>query len=79
MYLGTDLPDAIVVVNIDKSHEFLYPGLIQPPVYYFAWGTGNLLYCTREASGTPETPDYLPQTVLKIDIGKPGAPYYGRD
>jgi hypothetical protein len=36
------------------------------------WGNGNYLYINR--GGTPEI-----RRVIRIDMGKPGAPYYGRE
>ncbi len=77
--LGTNLPDAIVVIKTDKSYFSLYPGLISSPVYSMEWGPDNYLYYTRAQSGVVDTPEYLKQTIIKIDMQKLGAQYYGRN
>jgi hypothetical protein len=76
LYIGTDrivsgtgsYINSIIVVHPDKSNSILYPGIITTPVFSFAWGAGNFLYYTHEA-----------QTIYKINMEKPGAPYYGRN
>jgi hypothetical protein len=73
MYIGTDAAESIIVVHPDGSHEPLYPGIFLPITQNFCWGTGTKLYATRyEGKGAT-------QTVLVIEMQKPGAPYYGRD
>jgi hypothetical protein len=74
-------------VHPDKSSEALYDGLFPTPTLSFvrvslfpnpalsfAWDTGNFLYATQQGSATPQ----ILQTVLKINMMKKGAPYYGR-
>lgn len=69
LVVGTDkATNSIIIVHPDKSFNELYPGIIQTPVYSFTWGIGNFLYYTHEA-----------QTVYKINMQKPGAPYFGRN
>ncbi|MDZ7288572.1 MAG: IPT/TIG domain-containing protein [candidate division KSB1 bacterium] len=77
MYLGTDAPEAIFVIHPDKSYEPLYPGLFQPKTLLFAWGKGTELYLTREKT-TDAAGKITPQTILRINTKKNGAPYYGR-
>ena len=60
------------MVHSDGTHEGLYPGLFQPSIISFAWGVGTYLYATREANAD------LPQTILKIQMLKESAPYFGR-
>ncbi len=87
LYIGTDGPESFVVVHPDKSTAALYDGmfpttalsyvrvsLFPAPVLSFAWGTGNFLYVTQEAGGVSKEP----QTILKVNMLKKGAPYYGR-
>jgi hypothetical protein len=62
------------VVTYDLSSaklESVYKGIIpnSPPVR-FVWGTGNLLYLLSTAG-----PNW---TIVRIDAGTTGAPYYGR-
>ncbi len=81
LYLGTDLPESIIVVHTDKTSGPLYLGLIAAaPVYAFASGPGNFLYYTRSAVGSdPAASDYISQTIIRINLGKPAAIQYGRD
>lgn len=72
LYLGTDQEDPIIVVHADKSYENLYPGVVFPSVYAFTWGNNNNLFYTREAKG-----DFT-QTIIRVDMQKSGAPYYGK-
>lgn len=71
LVVGTNMKDPVIIVHTDKSYETLYPGLISSDVLSFAWGPGNNLYYTR---GTVSST----QVVLRIDMQKAGAPYYGR-
>ncbi len=81
MYLGTDLPGSIIVVHADKTFGPLYSGLFAAaPAYAFASGPGNYLYYTRSAVGSdPAASDYISQTIIRINLGKPVAVQYGRD
>lgn len=72
LYLGTDQDDPIIVVHPDKTYENLYPGLTHPSVYAFTWANNNNLFYTREANGN------FSQTIIRVDMQKPGAPYYGK-
>ncbi|MGH7495467.1 MAG: IPT/TIG domain-containing protein [bacterium] len=74
LYIGTDAPESIVVVHPDKSAEALYPGLFVAPGISFAWGTTDFLYLTQQGS----IADDIQQTILKVNMLKKGAPYYGR-
>jgi hypothetical protein len=74
MYVGTNTPDAIVTIHPDKTHEPLYPGVLEPDSYAFSWGNGEHLYVNRRNDiSTAST-----KRVLKIFMQKEGAPYYGR-
>ncbi len=80
MYLGTNLPEAIVLVHKDKSSSFLYPGVLaETGALSMVWGSGNFLYYIRSQVLDPNTGSVIiPQTIVKLNIQKPGAPYYGR-
>jgi hypothetical protein len=76
MYIGTDGSEGIVVLKPDGTLTALYPGYISPTDYQFAWGAGNsskYMFVTRR-----NTSDRTKQRVMKIFMGKEGAPYYGR-
>lgn len=74
MLIGTDAPEAIIVVHADKSTEQLYPGLFPSKCFSFAWGIGNFLYVTQEKN----TAAKVSQTILSVNMLQKGAPYYGR-
>lgn len=72
MYIGTDAPEGIMVVHPDGSSEPLYPGVLLPETYAMSWGNGQYLYVNRRNSD----PDI--KGIIRIDMLKKGAPYYGR-
>jgi hypothetical protein len=73
MYIATDAsPDAMFIYDpVSQSHQVLYPGLIGPRIYDIVWDEGAYIYATKQEGETSAT-------ILKIDVGKKGAPYYGR-
>lgn len=78
LYLATDLPSPIVYVNPDKSHGYLYKGiLLESPALSLAWGNGNYMYYVRaQIKDNAGNVKVLP-TILKLNMLKKGAPYYG--
>lgn len=74
MYVGTDAPEAIIVVHPDGSHEPLYPGVLEPQSYALCWGNGQYLYVTRRST------DPSKKRIIRVNmLDKEGAPYYGRE
>ncbi len=69
MIIGTDHSNAIVIVHPDKTFEPLFKGVIYPKAQAFAWA-GSTLYYSRARVDTT-------QTLIKVNIGKQGAPSYG--
>lgn len=79
MYLGTSLPQAIIVVHPDKTSAPLYPGVFQPTgAISMVWGNGNYLYYVRAQTFDANNAVVIKQSVVKINMQKPGATYYGR-
>ena len=73
IYVGTDAPDAIIIVHPDKSYEPLYSGLFEEaPAFSFGSGNGVHLYYTRESVGSD-----ISQAIIKINIQKEIAPNFG--
>ena len=73
MYLGTSMPDkAILKVQQDGSYSVLYPRVMDAETYEMCWGNGNHMYITRRNK------DVSIRRVLKLNMFKQGAPYYGR-
>ncbi|RMF63236.1 MAG: hypothetical protein D6743_11025 [Calditrichaeota bacterium] len=72
MYVGTNAPEAIFVVHPDGSFEPLYPGVIEPETYAMTWGNGPYLYVNRRSV------DPKKKKIIRINMLKNGAPYFGR-
>ncbi|MCX6142384.1 MAG: hypothetical protein NTZ35_04115, partial [Ignavibacteriales bacterium] len=70
LYIGTDSPDGLVVVNPDKSYSVpfaAYKSLYSPSFLSLAWGAADDLYASSTAG-----------VLMKITVrGKKSAPYYG--
>jgi hypothetical protein len=70
LYIGTDSPDGIIVVNPNKTYSapFLaYKSTYSPSFFSFTWGAADDLYATSTAG-----------TLMKVTVrGKKSAPYYG--
>lgn len=78
MFLATDLPTPVVYVNTDKSTGVLYQDLLlDSPALSLAWGNGNFLYYVRAQINDEEGAMLIPQTIVKLNLQKPGAHYYG--
>ena len=70
LYIGTDSPNGLVVVNPDKSYSApfaAYTSLYSPAFLSLAWGAADDLYATSTAG-----------VLMKFTMrGKKSAPYYG--
>lgn len=81
LFLGTNRnPDPVIVVKPDGSFQTLYEGVIPAKnIVSMYWPDGNFLYVTREAERDATSGNLIRnQTILKIDIQKPGANYYNQ-
>jgi len=72
MFVGTDAPEAIIIFHSDGSSEPLYPGVLEPESYAMCWGNSRFLYVTRRNI------DASKKRIIKINVQRNGAPYYGR-
>jgi hypothetical protein len=76
MYVGTNGTAGILVVTGQNAAPTpLYFGLIGSSVLTFQWGTGTVLYVVKLNDVSSKTP----QVLLKVDMQKQSAPYYGRE
>lgn len=64
--------DPILVLHPDGSTESLYPGQLLLPADHIVWGNGVYAYVNR-ANRDAEL-----RRIIRINLLKPGAPYYGR-
>lgn len=85
MIVGTDKgPNPILVVKQDKSYSELYPGVIpaNSVVSIFWPSTGTSLYFARgeevTVDATGKATIVRSQTVLRVEMEKSGAPYFGQ-
>ncbi|MCJ7554211.1 MAG: IPT/TIG domain-containing protein [Ignavibacteriaceae bacterium] len=79
LFFGTNKnPDPMIIVKAGGgSSELLYPGVIKASeILSMYWPDGNNLFITR-AAYTDGATTYN-QSVLRIDIQKPGAEYYNQ-
>lgn len=80
LLLGTNKdPDPIIVVHPDKTSEVLYPGIIPASkVIFMYWPSGSTsFYFTREAKSDDTGKLVYSQTIIRVEMQKLGAPYYG--
>jgi hypothetical protein len=75
-YVGTDRTSPILMVDVaTRDVDVLYKGILPTPAVQLVWGGGNSMYMfTWTMSGATKKWD-----VIRIDMGIPGAPYYGRN
>jgi hypothetical protein len=69
LYIGTNYTQPIFIQNPDGSQDILYKGILPTSALRLAWGTGNYLYVILGGQSFD---------VIRIDMGQPGAPYFGR-
>ncbi len=87
LYLGINGDEPVLIVHPDGSHEPLYPGLWKPEgalrvseVYDIVWGNDNFAYMTRRhVIQGDEGNNVTVHQVLKVNLLKKGAPYFGRN
>ncbi|MDP3443989.1 MAG: hypothetical protein Q8T08_14125, partial [Ignavibacteria bacterium] len=78
LVIGSNQNNAIIVVKNGGAASSLYPGLIAPAARSLVWGTKKNLFYVREYSevGTGGTIAIL-HTLVRVDMQKLSAPYYG--
>lgn len=84
LILGTNRdPDPLIIVHPNRSSEVLYPGVIPASKVIFMYWPPNStsLYFTRESKSVADgtgTKLVYSQTIIKVEMQKNGAPYYGQ-
>lgn len=74
LYIGTDNTDAVLM--FDTGGQLIGPllkGVLFPNAIWLTWDNGNNLYIISQ-----DTPEGIEDDLFQINMGKPGAPYYGR-
>ncbi|MEE9432414.1 MAG: IPT/TIG domain-containing protein [Melioribacteraceae bacterium] len=72
IYLGTNGDEGIYVIKNDGSFGALYPGVLGPNIYAMTWGNSDFIYVTRKSDVDDNN------RILRINMRKKTAPYYGR-
>jgi hypothetical protein len=76
IYLGLDsINNPIYTVGTDKVAEILYPGVLTGPISQMTWRSDVFMYAVRSA--TLDLTTDIKGAILKINMGKNSAPYYG--
>jgi hypothetical protein len=70
MYVGTNDVNPIIMVKPDNTEDILYKDILPSAAQKLVWGDGNLLYMILANDSEV--------SLVKIDMGAPGAPYFGR-
>lgn len=74
MYIACTDSIPLLTLNMDGTVSPYYLGLIDPPIDKLIWGSGNYLYAIVNRRVAKSDGGLL----LKINMGKASAPYYGR-
>lgn len=74
LILGTNQTDSFILVNSSGTGSTFYPGVISPIAKSIAWGTKKNLFYIREYTDAGA----ILHTVVRVDMQKLSAPYYGR-
>jgi hypothetical protein len=74
LIIGTDMTDAFVLVNSNGVSSIFYPGVINPIVKSLSWGTKKNLFYIREYTDAGT----ILHSLVRVDMQKLSAPYYGR-
>ncbi len=73
LYIGTDAPDPLLVVDPSTSNsDYFYKSILPSYSKHFYWGTGTFIYMI---CGNPTLGEEW--TVYRINMGANGAPPYG--
>ncbi len=73
IYAGSDLDDPVVQIQQNGSWEKFNPGVFDPAIIAFGWGTGDYMFITREEFGGD------PQRLQVVNMQRQRATYYGID
>ncbi len=71
LFLSANGGSALTVMTTDGILQPFYQLVLSTPINKIVWGTGDFLYANYGNLGA--------KRLLKINMGEPGAPYYGRD
>jgi hypothetical protein len=70
IFIATDNVNPVFVLNPDGTQDAFYKGILAAGIEKMVWGPGNAIYAEMLISGAGN--------VHKIEMGEPGAPYFGR-
>ncbi|MEW6651917.1 MAG: IPT/TIG domain-containing protein [Bacteroidota bacterium] len=77
LIIGTNQTNAFISVNTAGSASVLYTGLVSPSVRSLAWGTKKNMFYVRDFAETTGTGLFPVNFLMRIDMQKLSAPYFG--
>ncbi|MBI2429582.1 MAG: IPT/TIG domain-containing protein [Ignavibacteriales bacterium] len=78
IYLGSDQKNPVHVIRQGVATA-LYPGVLEAPAGQLMWGNGEFLYINRYATNsTSPAVTAEKRRIIKLFVGKKGAPDFGR-
>ena len=77
MIIGTNQTNAFISVNTAGAASVLYTGLVSPSVRSVAWGTKKNMFYVRDFSESISTGLLPVNFLMRIDMQKLSAPYFG--
>ena len=70
IFISTDNANPVFVLNPDGTQDVFYKGILTAGIEKTVWGAGNSVYAVTLIGGAGNA--------QRIDMGEPGAPYFGR-
>jgi len=71
MFIGTANASPLLAFDLaTQEQDIFYKGILPSPINDLVWGNGNYLYIVQGGDSW---------SIVQIDIGRQGAPYYGRN
>jgi hypothetical protein len=69
LFIGTELPDPVLLVRPDGSWEYFYAGVLEPTVFRLAWGADPFLYVSK----IPNAGEGTSADIVRVNTQRPGA------
>jgi hypothetical protein len=76
LFLGTDGATPLLCVTPAKTIEVFYPDVLGPTIHLMPWGTGTTMYAIQGLGSVGSVGSS--KKILRLNMQKNGAPYYGR-
>jgi len=71
LFIGTDNSSPLITYNVESNEQdIFYKGILPPAAHNLVWGNGDYIYVAQGGENW---------SLVRIDVGGQGAPYYGRN